>query len=401
MGSDSNKRRHCYKIIQMRYLRSIILFTLLSTLSLICVSSCEDLPGGEVVELEKDGYISFSCGVPSKSNLVESMDGLDFDVVAYKYSKTSEWTVFRSTGKPENGVNDSFRFPTLVKYVSGMWQYDRTNALNGFDSSNSVAWASDSKYAFFAVYPKVGEGGITMKTDANTANVPWATYTSPTPGGDGFTDISGMRDVMHSSVKDVTSSVQSGTVRLQFNHVLSCLTVEARNFDDKSEGGQDETIKNLKVFFTTPTFDGMDFSLEQPDPLVSLYPIIETDRFGKSLRKFVIQGPVESKTVPAKDGKTVLPVTINEDRNIFLVPQDFSKLNKFEGYISFIDKNDNTKTGLVGDPNYDSSLSFSSEKSLEPGKRYSLMINFTNGVISIAIIQNDEWIDVNQEIIFQ
>ncbi len=352
------------------------------------------------MNLGKDGYISFSCGTPAKSNLVEAMDGLDFDVIAFKYSKTSDWSVFRSTGKPENG-SETFRFPTLIHYDGGMWKYDKTRTDNTFVDPDPVAWASDSKYAFFAVYPKAGEGGIVMKTDANTANVPWATYTCPTPGGDGFTDVSSMRDVMHASVKDVTSSVQSGTVRLQFNHVLSCLTVEARNFDDKSEGGQDETIKNLKVYFTTPTFDGMDFSLEQPDPLVSLYPSIDTDGFTKSRRKFVIQGPTETKTVPAKDGKTVLPVTINEDKNIFFVPQEFDKTDKIEGYISFIDKDGNTKTGLVGDPNYDSSLSFSSEKSLEPGKRYSLMINFTNGVISIAIIQNDEWIDVNQEIIFQ
>ncbi|MCQ2129982.1 MAG: fimbrillin family protein [Bacteroidales bacterium] len=368
-------------------------------LSLLCLGSCGEMPE-DIVELGKDGYISFSCGTPTKSNLVEVMDGLDFDVIAYKYSKTSDWNVFRSTGKPENGVDNSFMFPTLVKYNAGMWQYDRTRS-NGFGSSNPVAWASDSKYAFFAVYPKVDDGVITMMTDANTANAPWATYTAPSPGGDGFTDISSMCDVMHASVKDITSSVQSGTVRFQFDHVMSCLTVEARNFDDKSEGGQDETIKNLKVYFTTPTYDGMDFSLEQPDPLVSIYPSIDTDSFGKSTRQFVIQGAAETKTVPAKDGKTVLPVIINEDKNIFIVPQEFDRMDRFEGYISFIDKSGKLRTGLESDPNYDSSLRFSSEKSFEPGKRYSLMINFTNGVISIAIIQNDEWIDVNQEIIFQ
>ncbi len=351
------------------------------------------------MNLGKDGYISFSCGTPAKSNLVEAMDGLDFDVIAFKYSKTSDWSVFRSTGKPENG-SETFRFPTLIHYDGGMWKYDKTRTDNTFVDGGAVAGASGGKYAFFAVYPKAGEGVIAMKTDANTANVPWATYTCPTPGGDGFTDVSSMRDVMHASVKDVTSSVQSGTVRLQFNHVLSCLTVEARNFDDKSEGGQDEIIKNLKVYFDTPTYNVMHFSLDVPDMIMSSTPDYETEST-KEARKFIIQDSEQSVTVPAKDGKTVVPVPVNEERNLFMIPQYFDQIDKLRGYVSFTDKNGVVKTGNTSGPNYDENLKFSSDKSLEPGKRYSLMINFTNGVISIAIIQNDEWIDVNQEIIFQ
>ena len=375
--------------MKISYIQHIIL---LSLLIVICACSGDDSDNGIEIKVPTAGYIHF--GTESKttraSNIVEDMTGKDFDVIAFQYSYSSDWNTFKATGTP---ASSKFPFPTHVTHsTNSLWTYDASSTNNG---QALVEWDNASKYAFFAYYPQSGTGScIQTATTRNTAGTPAITYTVPSS-----TDPSALKDVMIASMMDVTNN-SDGTVYFFFRHCLSCITIEARNLDEvenSDDHSKDQTISDLKLYITSDLWGSLTIPLD--------YTIEQTPGNKTSTTKeYSIFGSSTTVNVPALvKGNSLQTVPVSGDNNIFIIPQTAAKNGHLKGYLSFTDKNAEKKIGKenVTGYTYDSNLVFDANRDFEAGHKYSLIINFANGQISIAIIDTNDWTDVNQTITFE
>lgn len=374
-----------------------------------CTSYVLDDPDSIVtIPNEWGGYIHFgSESVSSKaSNLVTSMTGLNYDVIAFQYPNTTNWSTFMATGTPNSSVT-KFPFPTLVNYGDGAWTYNASIKNNGVPL---VAWANGQRYTFFAFYPPIPShltgSPVTMSSSESSAGTPVITYT--TPSGANPLAPSALKDVVTAAVKDATSSV--GTVNFAFKHRLSCLTIEARNFDQIKDtdnesqiNAKKQTIKNLTLHITSKMYTTLDIPL---DPLMASTP--GGERYNV---EYTISGSTPINVDPIPVGGEVGVVSVSGDNNILFIPQspngpdgnpdtDGDNMPHLQGYVTFTDKGgliqtgDSSKNGVNG-YKYDTNLQFTSDKDFIAGKKYSVIINFTNGNISVAIIESGDWEDQN------
>ena len=368
------------------YIQHIALLWLLIA---ICACSGDDIDNGIEVEIPKADYIHF--GVESRptraSNIVEDMEGKNFSVIAFQYA--SDWNTFKAIGTP---ASSKFPFPTAVNYVNNLWTYDASSTNGG---TPLVDWDNSSKYAFFAYYPQSGSSSCVQPTTTRTtAGTPSITYTVPSG-----TDPSVLKDVMIASIKDVTNN-SDGTVYFEFRHCLSCIVIEARNLDeveDASDHTKDQTISDLKLYITSPLYGSLTIPL---DYTIEQTPGNKTN----TTKEYSIFGSSTTVNVPALvKGNSLQTVPVSGDNNIFIIPQTIDQNGHMKGYLSFTDKDNTKKIGKenVTGYTYDPDLEFDANRDFEIGHKYSLIINFANGQISIAIIDTNDWTDVDQTITFE
>lgn len=384
----------------MKKVNGIYIICVLIAAVAFAACSNDPLPGtGEEpnVPVEWNGYIHFGAGDMDKTaitratNLVESFEDANvtdknFGVIAFQY--TSDWNTFKATGKPESS---KFPCPTIVTYdkTNKYWTYDASDRNDGY---NLVNWDNSSKYTFFAYYPSSwGELSVPLET-ITTAGVPKVTYTMPST-----TDPAQLRDVMIASVKDAQNN-SDGTVYFHFRHCLSCLTIDARNLDKVEEtGAADQTISNLTLNLTSNLYSTLSIPLDN-----TIDPTPSGTKVGAN---FTYSNTTTAITVPlianeGADKDKIKVVSISQDNNVFLIPQKANGTNgHLQGYITFTDKDGRIQTGdaskdKVSGYNYDMSLQFDSDKDFEAGRKYTLIINFANGKISVAIIESGDWEDV-------
>lgn len=401
----------------IKHMRHIILLHFLSLCCILTGCNSEIINDNEInVPIPHGGYIHFGYddNVSRASNLVETMTEKNFNVIAFKYQGSTTWDNYKTTGKPTSGVTE-FPFPTEVTYADNMWSYDASSTTE--NQTQLVPWSSTSKYAFFAYYPQ----SLTQTTDENTANTPGVSY-SIDPSN---TNPQALSDVMRASEKDVENT-GNGVVNFTFKHCLSCITFEARNFDEVESTATDQEkeekkqyIKGLNVYLTSKMYRQLSIPLD-----VDIVATPSGIQDG-NLHYVITTNDDAGKTeIPALvKGNQIEVIDVAKGNNVFIIPQNPEGLDgiednaddmgDLEGYVEFYckDKNGNDafRTGDIrrdtGDKDstpYRSELAFSSDKTFEAGRRYSLVINFTsNAQISIAIIESGDWTDANQDITFE
>lgn len=367
-----------------------ICILMLSCMGILSSCNKDDVPEADVeVDIPFNGYIHFGADRfttrASQGNALEDLTGQDFGVIAFQY--TSDWNTFKATGTP---ASSQFPFPTKVYYKGSAWTYDKTNRDNP-EPPILVEWDNDSKYTFFAYYPYSSSGScVSTETSQSTAGVPSIKYTVPS-----WTTPSQLKDVMIASVKDAKNN-SDGTVYFNFKHCLSCLTIEARNLDEvKPDHSSDQSIKNLTLTITSNLYGDLTIPLDY-----NLDPTPISQKTGS--KTYTVCGstainvpPISTTEGDPNKGK-IQVVSVSGDNNIFIIPQKANGPNgHLQGYVTFVDKNGATKTGKSGDAGYDANLEFNSDKDFVAGRKYSLIVNFANGMISVAIIESGDWEDVD------
>lgn len=328
-------------------------------LALSCVRQEPDQPGTGTETTSWPGYVFFGADIATKTPIITSMNGRNFGVVAFKYS--SDWATFKATGTP---ASSGFACPTTVS----------CNASTGVCTYSPVKqWEDGQYYSFFAYYP-VGNSSVVLGSTTTTAGAPVLTYTVPS-----WTDPSALQDVMTASAIDTDNS-GDGVVPFTFRHRLCCLDVEARNLNENPE-----TIKNLKLNITSSVYT----SVSVPVDGSALTP--SGNKTGGIAYQVVADSEAAKVTIPVMTGGMSSATTnVSGDNNIILIPQTVAVKGHLEGSISFTDKNGTSK-----------SQEFDSDKDFEAGKKYTFIITFANETITIAVIESGEWIDSDQDIIFE
>ena len=355
-------------------------FVILSLAALL-VSSCyrqERDDSGNVIPVDWNGYVYFGSDVSTRTPVITSMSGKSFGVVTFKY--TSDWNTFKATGTPESSGQSSvpegkYGFPCPTEVAcdgTALCTYDASSTTAG---TQLVEWESGKKYSFFAYYPLASStNGVTMNSTASTVGAPTLTYTVPS-----WTDPSVLPDIMTASVIDATNN-GDGTVGFTFSHRLCCIDVQARNLNNYVE-----SVKNLKLNITTDVYTSVNISMDASAALVP-----SGTKSGGISYQIIADDESKKVTLPVITGSSSSTVNLSGDNNIIFIPQTIADKGKLSGSISFTNAAGDSKT-----------QNFVSDKDFEAGKKYSFIISFADESISIAIIESGDWLDNNQDIIFE
>ncbi len=342
-------------------------------LSSVC--SCDKIQGDKGSE----GFILFSSTLQTKAPVITNMNSRNFDVVAFEYS--TDWSVSKARAVPTN----KFPFPTPVTCSpAGLCSYD---ARSGSTGEQLVEWASGKTYAFFAYYPQRNTGGVTLTTTSSSQGVPVITYTQPI-GTQSSADV--MSDVMISPVIDKTSA-GDGVVYFEFTHQLAMLIVEALNVNTNSE-----YIRNLKVSFTGPIYKYIDIPLDGQNITPREFTASDSESARYTINTTSLSSG-DGLELPGRDSSGEI-VNLSEDKNITMIPISRDAVGggkpALSGTISFErKKNDGTWAQVDSD--------FSTETDIEAGKKYSLLITFSDDAISLSVISAGDWIEMSQTITFE
>lgn len=359
---------------RLLYILAITLTLPLSVLS--CRKSTAEIDG-EDIALEWTGYIAFESPTESKAdNTVNSMVGRDFGVFAYNYNSTTNWNVFKATGKPM----PEFDCPQAVTWDGAMHVYD-ASASNG--GGNLVQWRNNKDYTFFAFYPlrENSAGTVAYNTTKSTTNMPSISYTSPFTAGGSVNSTDNMQDVMSTVVYNTDNS-NSGTVPFTFKHRLCCFCLEARNFKDT-----DEELKDVKVTITSPIYKTARIPLDPSSAIETSSPVV-----GEKVFEIVPMGdPVQIPSSVSGGAMSSATTDLSRGRNIILIPQSVDEIGALSGKLSYRDRN-----GILNE-----SKDFVVSRSFESGKKYSIILSITTSAVSVAIIESGEWIDQDQDIFFE
>lgn len=346
-------------------------------------SNNADLPWGGYIHFGLDGCEK-TRGYAIEDLASDKVTNKDFGVITFQYS--SDWNTFKATGKPSG----NFPFPTQVLHSNGSWTYDKENKTTRLEH---IPWDNSSKYAFFAYYPYDNTSNTSVKTETtkSTAGVPSITYTVPS-----WTDTSLLPDVMVSSVKD-TKNNADGTVYFHFWHCLSCLSIQARNLDNaKDDHSTDQSITNLSLTITSTVYSSLTIPLDfTNNSSLLIHGGTKTGEKTYSVNTGTVT--VEPIATTGDDMGKMKIADISGDNSIFIIPQKANdpQTGHLRGYVTFTDKSGTLKTGKAGASGYDKSLEFDSDKDFEPGRKYLLIVNFANGMISVAIVESGDWEEEN------
>lgn len=332
---------------------------LLAAIPLLISTSCEGFENNgstDPTDLEWNGYILFDTEVSTRGTLYTSptLSGQAFGVLGYKYA--IDWNTYKATATPNVFSNT----PQQVTWNSTSHTYTPLKQ-----------WENSSKYTFFGYYPW-------GQTIVSTAGTPYINYTqswNPTQ----------MNDVMTGMTSDIDNS-GNGVVGMSFHHRLCCLNIEARNLNDATE-----QIYDLKVTITSPMYASAQIPLDH-----SLAITPGTANNSSKVFQVIPNDATQKVSIPKYTGEAT---DLSGSNNILFIPQQQSVMGNLQGTISFKDKNGNSRpnsTQLDID-----NCKFDSSKNFEAGKKYTLVINFSDEAISIAIIESGDWMDQNQSIIFE
>lgn len=349
-----------------------------------CICACDRHAG--TVDEPSNGYILFSSTLQTKAPIITSMNGRNFDVVAFEYS--TDWSVSKARAVP----TDKFEFPTLVtcNALTGLCSYAASPSYTSDNGGKTIVeWAAGKTYAFFAYYPQNSRGGVALTTTSSSQGVPVITYTQPM----GEQNADALTDVMISPIIDKTGT-GDGVVYFEFTHQLAMIIVEALNVNENPE-----YIRNLKVAFTGPMYKYIDIPLDGQNIVKR-----EFTAAGSTSATYTI-----NTTRLISDDGLELPgrassgqvVSISEDKNITMIPISRSDVAgvlgegepALSGTLSF-----ERKVGSSWQP---VNSPFSTETDIEAGKKYSLLITFADDAISLSVISAGDWAEMSQTITFE
>lgn len=364
------------------------IFTLLAT-------SCEKVntitDGNELQFF--NGYIQFSTSVnDTRATLSENMRGLDFGVIGFKYSETSNW----ETAKPIT--------------APGNWFYNKEvecDQNNGTCSYGTPEKWDKNNYSFFA-YSPYNTTGVTLSGN-DVVNTPMLTYTYPWPWlvKDPVNDVidvcdsdSPSVDLMTAEAIDVNGS-GSGTVTLDFKHRLFAFEVLVNNYNENSAGDVDarQEITNLTLTLEGLTNSAMEIPLsmlnDEENNKINYIPGSEsaTRKFKLSNNTLVI--PAFNETIERSyKGETEIcgagvPTSVSKYGStnggyLFLIPQEGSN-NGITGTLDWVE----LKYFIKDDGKV--SNTFNSTINFMPGILYQIHINFVGDGITIALIEAGSW----------
>lgn len=384
----------------------------------ILASSCEKantITDGNELEFF-NGYIQFSSSVnDTRATLSENMRGLDFGVIGFKYSETTNWGTAKSTATPGN------------------WFYNKEvvcDKNNGTCSYGTPEKWDKNNYSFFA-YSPFNSAGVTLSAN-DVVNTPMLTYTYPWLGRSSillYNDPSPSVDLMTAEAIDVNGS-GSGTVTLDFKHRLFAFEVLANNYNENTYeyevdangdflldengnkifkldedgnriiavgGDAGQNITNL-----TLTLDGLkNSSMTIPlsmqegeaEPVYSQSSEVGKPKFYLSYESLRI--PAFNETIEHEyNGETELCGAG--------VPTSISKYGSETGSYLFLIPQDGTDAGITGtlewtelqyflDKGGEVSNTFNSTITFMPGVLYQIHINFVGDGITIALIEAGSW----------
>lgn len=348
---------------------------LLLTLSLFAglVQSC----GKTTPDPEQEawnGYITFEAGVRTKTPIITDLTAKNFDVVAYEYD--TDWARSKARAVP----TDKFDLPTKVDCNgAGACSYDASHASTG---KTYVPWAVGKYYSFFAFYPDHGTSGIDLGTTNTSLGVPYITYTAPMSGSP-----DGLLDVMTSYVLD-KNSTGDGAVYFEFDHRLALLTIDALNLND-----YDEYIRNLTIQFDAPLYNMVRLPLDG-STAEKTWSTNATYDIG-----------VGNVSIPEQDNPSQATMThVSEGKNITLIPITRDEVYAHTGNASLpaIKGTLRFQRKVKDEERWeDEDLPFSSESDILEGKKYSLLMSFSEDVITLSVIASGDWLTMDQTITFE
>lgn len=343
--------------------KRILTYLILGIAPILSVTSCERHEADEPAPVDTGfgGYIFFDTEVATRGELVTSMREKSFGVLGYKYS--SDWNTYKATAVPN--VFQTQPLPQQVTWNGSSHTYQ-----------NLKQWENGMKYTFFGYYP----WGLTTASTAGIQNI---SYTMPS-----WTNPANLQDVMTGMISDIDNS-GNGVVGLTFKHRLACLNIEARNLND-----EDESIYNLQVKITSNMYNTATIPMDPSQPIVP-----GAQKTGNKTFQVIANSQASKVTVPESDGSGTT-TDLSGTNNIIFIPQTQAQCGNLTGSISFIDKQGRTRPSN-SIPNDNVNCQFSSSKDFEAGKKYTLIINFSDEAISIAIIESGDWTDKDQDIIFE
>lgn len=334
---------------------------------------------GKEIDNGSGGFILFSSTLETKVPIITDMKDRSFDVIAFEYS--TDWGISKARALP----TDKFPFPTPVECnaITGLCSYD---AQLGSTGNSLVEWATGKTYAFFAYYPKHDEGNVTLTTTESSQGVPVISYAQPL----GENNADSMSDVMISPVIDKTGA-GDGVVNFEFRHQLAMIIVEALNVNENSE-----FIRNLKVSFTGPIFKYLDIPLDGQNIQAREFTASGTESAKYTINTVSLSSS-EGLELTGRDVNGEI-AQISEDKNITMIPISRTDVGEgqpaLSGKITFERKNSHGTWDSV-------ESDFSTETDIEAGKKYSLLITFSDDAISLSVISAGDWIEMSQTITFE
>lgn len=359
-------------------------------LSVLLLAACEK----EQTPIDGDqwpisyGYMQFTTGVSSRTQLASDMKSKNFGVLGYQYAITTNWATAKSVTTPSVFYNQS-----VACGANGVCTYDTDATKPG----NQPGKWEDKLYSFFAYHPHGGTG-ITLSANTKT-NTPTLTYTygwlNPTNQDSWYYnnvvkvchENVPIFDLMTAEAIDVNGSGE-GRVVLDFKHRLYAFEVLANNYNENSEGTTDarQQITNLELTLEGLTNTSMTIPLsmqaEEADPIYNNVNV--------GTRKFRISE--ESIMIPAFNETT-------DDGRGAGVATSISHMGSSRGGYLMLIPQKGTNTGIKGTLNWaelsnfsgDVSTEFTSTIDFEPGKLYQIYINFVGSGITIALIEAGAW----------
>ncbi len=397
----------------MRFLKFILLPALVIAAS--CQKPAQAGGNGNDTVLEWPDYIWFGADVSTKTPIIETMRGRSFDVVAFKYSKDTDWTTFKATGTPASSATSGsgadlvkgFAFPTHVNCASnGVCSYDYNNTA----SAGPSVWQGGKKYSFFAFYPQAGssvsgEGGVSLSSTASTASAPVISYSVPS-----WTNPDLLPDVMTSAATDLENK-GDGTVAFMFKHKLCMLCVEARNLDETPI-----QIRNLTLELTSKVYTSISIPLDGSACTPSgsktggiAYvlrsgesDIVTVETFGAndSAENTLISGNKNVMFIPMDPDGPDGNAETSADNMPYLTGNICLQYRENKGGDSWSEWRTITTDDDGGNYLHDGE-EFEAARKFEAGKRYSFVVTFANGAITIAVIESGEWTNYDQYIEFE
>lgn len=346
------------------------LYYILLLLPLLLCACDKDNEGGKGINVEPDNFIHFTSNIDAKGTtrapIITNMRGKEFAVLGYEYPKTTLWNAYKALATP----NVFAATPQSVSCsTAGVCTY-----------TNIKEWGNDKAYTFFAYFPI----NTAVKYNGNNSSykgVPYIEYDLPTSS-----DPDDLLDVMYAQSNENMLGSNSSTVKLQFNHALFCLFVQAMNLND-----EDVKIKNVNFTINSIqhthlhlNLDGTPYMVDKVDQTYSggsitgrTYTILDDDNE-------ITIPPISSTNPNATDVSNYKDASFTNDNNIMLIPQ-----SEMSGKITLI------KDGTSMEQEFTSDIDF------KPGRKYAVSISFAGDAMSIKIIDSDEWTDSTSDIEFE
>lgn len=338
-------------------MRRSIYIGLMSCL-LVIIGGCGGTEESLIPVVPSDGYIYFNTEVSSRGELVADMEGKTFGVTGFNY--VGDWNTVKVQAVPNVFKNHGQEI---------VWEVDEKQ--NGYHTyADLIPWDATRKYSFFGYYPfdKVTLSGKEVE------GVPYIDYTLPDKVAD-------MADVMTASLYDTDNSA-SNAVGLTFKHRLVAMDVQARNFLDE---GTDVTINSLSITFENLQYNTVRLPL---DASLEITPGKVND-WNEQPTYSILSSSVTIEPTNTTSG-TNAATSLSDNSSLVFIPQT----ENLKGTITMKYKIDGSDEKTI-------TPAFDTGKSMLAGRKFYLLINFSQTSVSIAIVDSGEWSDENIEIEFE